>query len=177
MNKFTWIAMMVTLLSRAGFAQGPGGPPDELSRMKFLVGTWKCTGKMLATPLGPEGAAETVMTVQTKADEFWYSVRYETKTQDGSPPSKGVGMIGFDPGSKALAIISMESSGVTYSQRSPGFIDNKAEWTGEMSGMGKKVPYRETYVKKSDTELSTFMELSLKKGAWIKASELACKRN
>lgn len=100
----------------------------------------------------------------------------EKKSTDTPSPSKGYGMIGFDPESKFFTITAQENSGLNCTQRTPGFTSNQAEWKGEMFVQGKKIAYREIFVKKGDTELFITNETALNNGKWLKATETTCKK-
>ena len=65
-------------------------PAPEMDKVKWMVGTWQCTGKTMASPMGPEHPTEATATVEMTLDGFWMLSHYrEKKTAQNPMPISG----------------------------------------------------------------------------------------
>src|SRR5215471_18168141 len=85
---------------------GPPKPAPEMKQLDFFVGSWKCDGKMLASPFGAEHPIKDTATGKADLDGFWVHVRIEEKKTKESPmPLKGNFQITYDPVDKKFHAI------------------------------------------------------------------------
>jgi hypothetical protein len=155
-------------------------PAPELDAMKIFLGKWKCSGKQLAGPFGPEhpitGTAEGTLVV----DSFWQSFKYEEKKTKEHPGLKVDGLWGFDQGSKRFVRATVGNRGDWDTGSTTGWEGDKGAekmvWTGELSGPMGRTPYHHTFVKQGDKAWTHSFEIRGSDGKWFVLSETTCKR-
>jgi hypothetical protein len=160
--------------AKPGAPPAPPRPAPQLDQLKLFLGNWKCAGKQLATPMfGPEHAITGTASARLEADGFWQQVTYEeTKTKD-HPGLKLVGLWGYDSAGKRFIRAFGGSMGEWDSATSVGFNADKMVWTGDLSGPMGRMPFRQTFTKKSDKEWSFRFEVNAQ-GNWVPSSEVTC---
>ena len=153
-------------------------PAPQMEQLKFFVGKWKCAGKQLASPLfGPEHPVEGSAEAKMEGENFWQSFTYEEKKSKVHPGLKVRGMWGWDDTSKRFVRAAGDNRGSWDSGTSLGLVDNKLVWGGDLSGgPAGRVPYRQTFAKKSDREWTQTLELQGRDGKWNALEEVTCKR-
>ena len=108
-----------------------------------------------------------------EADGFWQQVTYEeTKTKD-HPGLKLVGLWGYDTAGKRFIRAFGGSLGEWDSATSVGFNADKMVWTGDLSSPAGRMPFRQTFTKKSEKEWTFRLELNMQ-GNWVPLSEVGC---
>jgi hypothetical protein len=154
----------------------PPKPAPEMAQLKLMQGSWKCSGKMEATPFSPAHAMETRVIGKPDLDGFWMVVRIEGKKTKEMPMAfKGVWSGTYDPGAKKFESTFIDNMGGLGVQSSTGWEGDKMVWSGEGTMMGQKVGMRDTFTKKSDTELVHTFEMQ-SGGKWMPMGEETCKR-
>jgi hypothetical protein len=152
----------------------PPRPAPQLEQLKFFLGNWKCSGKQLATPMfGPEHAITGTASAKLESDGFWQEFTYEEKKTKDHPGLKLVGLWGYDVGGKRFIRAAGSSMGGWDSATSVGFNAEKMVWTGDLSSPTGRMPFRQTFTKKSDKEWSFRLELNVQ-GNWVPLSEVGC---
>ncbi|MEO6326762.1 MAG: DUF1579 family protein [Thermoanaerobaculia bacterium] len=153
-------------------------PAAELAQLKYMAGSWSCSGKAEETPMGPAHATAGKASIRLDVGGFWYAVRYEeTKTKENPTPVRVGGFWGYDAFQKKFVAGSVDSTGGFANQASPGWEEDRLVFVGDMMGMGpNKVPARDTFTKKGANELTHVFELSMVEGHWTKVVEETCKR-
>jgi uncharacterized protein DUF1579 len=155
---------------------GPPKPAPEMKQLDFFLGTWKCDGKMLANPMGPEHAMKTTATGKTDLDGFWVSVRVEEKkTKDSPMPIKGNFQMTYDAAGKKFQAVWVDNFGGWGPATSTGWEGDKMTFTGEMFGGGQKMGSRDSFTKKSDKEMVHVGEMQMG-GKWSTMMEETCKK-
>jgi hypothetical protein len=183
MNQGTLRAVVVGL-SLVGMpalaADKPSAPPPppkpaaQLDQLKLFLGNWKCSGKQFATPMfGPDHAFTGSASARMEADGFWQQWVYEEKKAKDHPGIRLVGLWGWDSGGKRFIRAAGSSLGGWDSATSVGFNGDKMVWTGDLSSPAGRMPFRQTFTKKSDKEWSFRLELNTQ-GAWVPLSEVTC---
>src|SRR5690349_17173143 len=67
----------------------PKPAPEVAAAAKALLGTWKCSGKAFASPMGPEHKIEGSITWKQDLDKFFLVGTYaEKKTKENPAPVK-----------------------------------------------------------------------------------------
>jgi hypothetical protein len=183
MNQGTLRAVMVGLSlvglpalaqDKPGAPPPPPKPPAQLEQLKFFLGNWKCSGKQLATPMsGPEHTFTGSASAKLESDGFWQEFIYEEKKSKDHPGLKLVGLWGYDTGGKRFIRAAGSSMGGWDSATSIGFNAEKMVWTGDLSSPTGRMPFRQTFTKKSDKEWSFRLELNVQ-GNWMPLSEVTC---
>jgi len=164
-------------------AAAPAAPPPapkpaaELDTFKVFLGKWKCDGKAFASPLSPtEHGLKATAEAKLEVDNFWQSFAYEEKKTKEHAGVKLKGLWGYDQGSKRYVRAAIANHGEWDTASSPGWEGDKLTWTGELSGSMGRIPFRQTFTKKSDKEWTHALELRLPDGKWIPAEEVTCKK-
>lgn len=154
-------------------------PSAEITEMgKMMVGSWKCTGKMMTDPTKPDQMMDMKMTMKMAMDlnNFWIK-----GTMDGAM-FKGEVTFAYDSGQKMYVNIVRDSMGAYEMKWSSGMKDNKIVWDGDaympmMNGMGGKMKVRET---NDMTDMKAGLKLTgeySKDGkAYLKVWEATCKK-
>jgi hypothetical protein len=152
-------------------------PPKELSQLAYFQGRWTCTGKVFASPLGPEHATAGKFSSAPVLDGWWVSFRYdETKTAINPSPIQAAGFMGYDPGEKTFVQRCHDSLGGYCQQTSPGWNADVMTFEGPGSMDGQKMRMRDTYTRKGAAVLVHSGEIQGPDGQWLKTDEETCNR-
>lgn len=152
-------------------------PAPEMDKVKWMVGTWQCTGKTMASPMGPEHPAEGVVTADMTLDGFWLLSHYrEKKTAQNPMPISGDEYWTYDTAEKMWDRVSVDSMGGFSTATSKGWEKGKLVWTGEGMMGGQKMKARDTFVEKSPREINYSGEIGTPDGKWAPAWEAVCKK-
>jgi hypothetical protein len=155
----------------------PSKPPAELDQMTAFVGSFRCEGKTLKSPLGGEHPTRASVTGKRDLDGFWLTLHYEEKkTKENPTPIKAVFYWGYDAGGKKFFGVMMNSLGGWVAQTSPGWDGEKMVWMGKATMDGREVLARDTFTKKSDREILHTGERSFEHTKWSVVDEETCKR-
>ena len=153
-------------------------PPAEMADLKWMLGTWKCSGTAAAGPMNPKEHKFTSMAkAKMDLDNFWFSVRYEEKKSKEHPMPVKVNIFwSYDSAQKKWVAAMVDNFGAWMTGTSAGWQGDKMEWAeeGMMTGMGK-FQARESFVKKSDKEFTQRFEMNMGKG-WMPMGENLCKK-
>jgi hypothetical protein len=160
--------------SKPGAPPPPAKPAAQLEQLKLFLGNWKCSGKQFATPMfGPEHGFTGSASGRLVADGFWQEFTYEEKKSKDHPGFLLVGLWGYDSGGKRFIRSAGSSVGGWDSATSVGFNADKMVWTGDLSSPAGRMPFRQTFTKKSEKEWSSRFELNTQ-GNWVPLSEVTC---
>jgi hypothetical protein len=151
-------------------------PAAELDTFKIFVGKWKCSGKQLAGPFGPEHPITATAEGTMVADNFWQSFKYEEKKTKEHPGLKVNGLWGFDQGSKRFVRAAVGNHGEWDTASATGWEGDKLIWTGELSGPLGRWPFHHTFTKQGDKAWGHTLEIRGPDGKWTVLQELSCKR-
>jgi hypothetical protein len=151
-------------------------PAPELRELAPLEGSWRCEGTSPAGPFGPEQSYKATLKVKKDLADFWYAVEYEQKkTKQHKDPMTARGFVGYDTAARSFVRIATDSLGGWASATSKGWQDGKLVFTGELAAMGQRIPFRETYTRKSEREILAVGELKIGKD-WIALGNDTCRR-
>jgi hypothetical protein len=153
-------------------------PSEEITKeTKFWQGKWSCTGKMMASPMGPEHPVMTTLDFKSVLGGFWIQMNFEEKkTKENPMAMTGVMMAGWDPVKKMLARVDYLSSGGWAMFTSKGWEGDKEVWAGDGMMMGKMMKVQHTFTKKSDTQVTMVMEAAGPDGKMMPMFEDDCKK-
>lgn len=153
----------------------PPKPPKEMSQLSVFLGSWTCTGKGLATPMGPEHATEAKLGAAHVLDGFWVVFHYdETKTAANPMPYHAAGFMGYDPGDKVFLERCHDNMGAFCNLTSKGWVGDVLTFEGPGSMGGQKMALRDIFTKKSAVEIVHAGEAQGPDGKWMKTDEETC---
>jgi hypothetical protein len=156
-------------------AQEPPKPAPEMAQLKVFEGNWSCEGNSPAGPFGPAHKTRTALQTWLDLDGFWYrSAVTEFKTEENAHPVKGVSYMGYDGANKQFLLVWVDNFGSWATETSPGWKGDTSVWTGEQNVKGERTSSRDTFVKKSATEMTHRFDLGIK-GEWSVIVEETCK--
>ncbi|MGE5345550.1 MAG: DUF1579 family protein [Acidithiobacillales bacterium] len=157
---------------------GPPKPAPEMSQLEYFAGTWACTGKAFQTPMSQEHATEATVHSTLGLGGFWHLMHYdEKKTAANATPIHVAMFLGYDAGAKAFVLVGADSFGGSYWETSKGWAGDAFVLEGPAGGMGPNTRARDTFTKKSATELTHSGELQGPDGKWMKLDEETCKKS
>ena len=150
-------------------------PPKEMSQLAYFGGTWTCSGKGFATPMGPEHATEGKVSIARVLDGYWYVYHYdETKTAANPMPYHATGFMGYDPGEKVFLERCQDNFGGSCQQTSKGWVGDVLTFEGPGTMGGQKMAFRDVFTKKGPAEVVHGGEMQGPDGKWIKMDEETC---
>jgi hypothetical protein len=172
-------ALAALVVTPALFAEdkpkSPPKPAPEMSQLDYLVGTWHCSGKAFASPMGPEHATEGVAHAQMALDGFWLVIHYdETKTAASPMPYHLLQVVGWDSAQKAFDSVCFDVFGATCNQTSSGWKGDNLIFEGTALWGGQKMGARDTFTKVSATEMKHKGEMQGADGKWMTGDEETC---
>jgi hypothetical protein len=158
----------------------PAGPPKvaaEMDQLKFFVAKWKCDGKQFASPMtGPEHTFKATAEAKAEGGGHWQAFSYDEKKSKEHMPLTVQGTWGWDAANKRFVRAASDTNGMWDSATSPGMQADKMVWTGELSGGMGKIPFHQSFMKKSDKEWSFALEAKTPDGKWAPVAEVTCKK-
>jgi hypothetical protein len=169
-------------LSSLAFADAPPaappGPPAELAQLDFFVGTWNCSGKAFASPMGPEHATEATVHALKAVGGRWVHVTYEEKKTAVNPMPYRVGAYyGYDSGKKTFVESCVDAFGGYCTASGAGWKGDTMIFEGSGNGGdGKSFMARDTFTKKGTNGLTHMGEMQGDDKKWIKTDEETCSK-
>jgi hypothetical protein len=193
MHKHLLAAILVALFAAPAFAADappeaapprPAPPPPppvsgspELASLDFFVGTWTCTGKAFANPMGPEHATTATVHAARSVGNAWLHINYdENKTKANATPFHVGVYMGYDAAAKKFVQGCVDSFGGYCTQSSSGWDGDKLVFEGTAKGSGADMGVRDTFVKKGANELTHAGEMQGADKKWAPTDEESCKR-
>ena len=164
-------------MSAPGAAGMPMKPAPEMDKVKWMVGTWQCTGKAMASPMGPEHPTEATVTSEMTMDGFWSLSHYrEKKTAQNPMPISGDEYWGYDSTEKMWDRVVVDNMGGFATGNSKGWEKGKLVWMSEGMMGGQKMKFRDTFTEKSPREVNYVGQMGTPDGKWAVAWETNCKK-
>ncbi len=146
----------------------------ETAKLTALVGNWHCTGKTMASPMGPEHATEATVSVKMDLGDHWLVTHYrETKTAANAMPMDGDEYWMYDAAEKKWDRIAVDSWGSWNAGDAKGWEGDSITWNAEGMMGGKKAKYHDTFTKKSDHEV-VYKGQMQSNGKWVDIWETTC---
>jgi hypothetical protein len=173
------LALAFTCLATVlAIAQGAPQPAPEMSQLKFFLGTFKCKGDALPSPVDPSGRRPIERTITSKMDldDFFLFMRMDdTKTKENPRPIRGNWQLIYDGKEKNFVAIWTDNLGRWFPQTSVGWQKDVITFTGEFTMNDKKGVVRDVLTKKSEQEM--VMTVDLQSGSsWVPFLELTCRK-
>jgi hypothetical protein len=157
-------------------SSGPPRPAPELDTLKFLLGSWRCTGKLLADggSARPRSFAASLR-VRPTSGSFWHTYDYEERRARDHAGVKVHGVWGYDQGEKKYVRSAYANNGSWEIAASSGWDGSRLVWIGHLYQPGGKVSFRHVFTKKSEREIVHSWELG-ETGKSTPINEVSCRR-
>jgi len=150
-------------------------PAAELAQLKYFLGTWHCEGEVPASPMGPAHKSRATVVTRLDLDGFWYSGTVREEKTAGNPHAMtGMFHETYDPAKKQFVMLWVDNSGGWSTETSSGWEGDKMAFSGEATMGGEKSPVRDTFTKKSATEMVHSYEMTM--GGQKIAGDETCKK-
>jgi Protein of unknown function (DUF1579) len=120
-------------------------PAAELEQLKPMIGSWKCSGKVIA--MGTEMASESTQKTSLSLDNYWVVTDGAEKKKAKEKGYKSHDMMGYDAGGKQFVRMMIDNMGTSATMTSKGWQGDKMEWTGSAKMMGQDAKLFETVTK------------------------------
>ena len=166
-------------LSSLAFAKDAAPPapamPAELAQLDFFAGTWHCTGKAAAGPMGPEHATTATVHAGKVIGGRWLHVTYDENKSAVNPMPYHVGVyMGYDSAKKQFVESCVDVFGGYCNESGSGWNGDTMIFEGMASGMGEPGGARDTFTKKGANELAHIGEMQGPDKKWTKTDEETC---
>lgn len=149
--------------------------PAELGQYDFFLGTWTCSGKTFASPMGPEHATTATIHAAKAVGNRWVHITYDENKTAANPMPYQVGVYwGYDPGRKAFVQSCVDVFGGYCQQTASGWNGDTFVFEGNGYSDGKVVVSRDTFTKKGAGALVHAGEMQTDDKKWIKLDEETC---
>lgn len=152
-------------------------PAPEMDKMKWMVGTWQCTGKTMASPMGPEHPSEATVATEMTLDGMWILHHYrEKKTAQNPMPISGDEYWGYDGAEKMWDRVAVDNMGGFATGTSKGWEKGKLVWTSDGMMGGQKSKFRDSFTEKNPREIGYTGEMGSADGKWTVLWDITCKK-
>ena len=149
--------------------------PPELAQLDFFQGTWSCTGKTFANPMGPEHATTANVHGTKSVGDMWLHISYDENKTAANPTPYHVGVyMGYDAGKKKFVEACVDNFGGYCTQSGSGWSGDTMVFEGTAEGSGQTFVVRDTFVKKGSNELTHTGEKQGADKQWAKTDEESC---
>lgn len=149
----------------------------ELASLRWMIGTWQCTGKTMASAMGPEHPTEARVESSMALNNMWIVHRYrEKKTAQNPTPIAADEYWTYDPAGKIWDRVAVDNGGGWAASTARGWEKGILTWTGEGKMGGQKTKFRDTFTQKGETEIAYTGEIGSSDGKWSKIWDLGCKK-
>ncbi|HEV2989536.1 MAG TPA: DUF1579 family protein [Candidatus Angelobacter sp.] len=145
----------------------PSGLKPELASLSFFEGSWDCNGKFLKN----DKKISSDMTFQPDLEGAWLMLRH-----DDRPPNQfhAVESWGFDKTAGRFVAVVTDNFGSVRMFTSPGWQQDRLEWTGDLLTSDKKTSQHFLFDRKGPKEFVMTFELSQEQGGWKPIDSLTC---
>ena len=152
--------------------------PAEQAQLDYFDGTWQCTGTAFASPMGPEHkTTATVHAHKGSVGGRWTHIAYDEDKTPANPTPYHAGVyMGWDAGKKTFVSSCFDVAGGHCNQTSSGWSNDVLAFEGTSEGGEKPMPVRDTFTRKSATEVVHTGEMQGDDKKWMKLDEETCKK-
>jgi hypothetical protein len=165
-----WAALSVAGLQLAAAQTPQTKPGPEHKRLGFFVGKWTAQGEMKPGPMGPGGKITSTDTCEWFEGQYSVICRYEGTGPTG--PSKGIGIIGYNPEQKVYTYYGVDNTSMNMASVPKGTVKGDTwTYTDEGTMGGQKFKTRVTIREVSATEQTFKMEMQGPDGKWAPVME------
>jgi hypothetical protein len=161
----------------AAMAPGMPKPAAEMDRVKWMVGTWQCTGKTMTSWMGPEHAIEAEVKSGMILDGMWIVHHYrEKKTAQNTMPISTDEVWTYDSAESMWDRLAIDNTGGWATGTAKGWEKGKIVWTSEGMMGGQKMKFRDTFMEKNPREITYMGEIGTRDGKWSTVWDISCKK-
>lgn len=158
-------------------AQTMPKPSPEMDKVKWLVGNWQCSGKTMASSMGPEHPTEATVAAEMALDGAWLLAHYrEKKTAQNAMPISGDEYWTYDGVEKMWDRVAVDNMGGFATGTAKGWEKGVIVWSSEGMMGGQKAKFRDTFTRKSPKEAGYVGEIGSADGKWAKVWDITCKK-
>ena len=150
-------------------------PAPEMEQLKQLAGSQSCTGKMFASPMGPEGPMKGKISIKVDLGGFWYVMRWDGAKTKTMPAMSASCFWGYDAGKKLFAEACVDSMGGTAHGSSKGWEGDKWMWDEENVMGGQKFKGHTLVAKGKGKEIKVTSDMVTPDGKTMPIWETTCK--
>ena len=169
------VLMPLPLLAKD--APAPPAAPPELAQVAFFEGTWNCTGKAFASPMGPEHATVATVHGAKAVGGMWVHLTYDENKTAANPMPFHVGVyMGYDAAKKTFVQSCVDVFGGYCMQSSSGWNGDTMKFEGTGNAGGKQTGARDTFTKKGASQVTHLGEMQGDDKQWIKTDEETCNK-
>ena len=171
------IAVLALASVAAAKDTAPAAPamPTELKQLDFFLGTWHCTGKGFASPMGPEHATTATVHAAKAVGNRWVQLTYDENKTAANPEPFHAGIFwGYDSAMKTFVQGCYDSMGGYCAQTSSGWNGDTLVFEGMTHGSGEPAGVRDTFTKKGMNEVTHMGEMQGPDKKWMKLDEETC---
>ena len=166
--------LIVALLLLAVQAVAMEPDPVLKQQLGYLARNFDCRGIAYASPMAPEHPTVGIVTAEWTLGGYWVGFTYaEKKTPQNPMPFTVRGVMGYDPQTKKLVMGSADNMGGYSSAGSDGWSGDTLVWVGPWHMGTQTVTGRDTFVKKSATEMTHKAEIEMD-GKWMTLAQETC---
>lgn len=152
-------------------------PAPEMDRVKWMVGTWQCTGKTMASEMGPEHPSEAQVVIEMALDGHWLLSHYrEKKTAQNPMPISGDESWTYDAAEKMWNRLAIDNMGGWAIGTAKGWEKGKLVFTSDAMMGGQKMKTRDTFTQKNPHEIDYLGEMETPDGKWAALWSINCKK-
>jgi len=153
----------------------PPSPPAELAQYDFFVGTWHCSGKAFATPMGPEHATTATVRAAKEVGGRWLRATYDEDKTAANPMPYHIGVfMGYDSAKKQFVQSCVDVFGGYCTASGSGWNGDTMIFEGTANGMGEPAAARDTFTRKGANQMTHTGEMQGPDKKWIKTDEETC---
>lgn len=150
-------------------------PAPEMEQLKKLAGTQSCSGKMFASPMGPEGPMKGKIAIKSDLGGFWYAMRWDGAKSKTMPAMSASCLWGYDTAKKAFTEACVDSMGGIAHGSSKGWEGDKWVWEEENQMMGQKFKGHTIITKGKGKEVKVTSDMAGPDGKSMPLWETTCK--
>ena len=166
--------LIATLLLLAVQAMATEPDPILKQQLGYLARNFACKGIAYASPMAPEHPTQGIVTAGWTLGGYWVGFTYaEKKTAQNPMPFTVRGVMGYDPQTKKLVMGSADDMGGYSSSGSDGWNGDALVWVGPWHMGSQTVTGRDTFTKKSATEMTHRAEIEMD-GKWVTLGQETC---
>jgi hypothetical protein len=165
----------IAAVAKEAAPPAPMAMPAELAQLDFFAGTWQCSGKAFASPMGPEHATAATVHAARAVGGRWIHLSYDENKTAASPMPYHAGVyLGYDGAQKKFVQYCVDVTGGHCTQSSAGWSGDSFVFEGTSSGDGGESGARDTFTKKGSNQVTHMGEMQGPDQKWMKLDEETC---
>lgn len=154
--------------------QGPPKPAPEMAQIAYFEGSWACSGKMFASPMGPAGDMKGSVEVRKDLDGH-FQTGVVKGTSPTMPPFEGRFQATYDAGMKQFVMLWVDNMGGWSQTAASGWKGDSLVYEGDSHMAGQTMKSRDTFTKTGATAMKHLWEAEMN-GKWMTLGEETCNK-